>query len=42
MASRIRFVVGRRVGGKGTVLLLRPAPAPIRGPWQLRAIISRR
>ncbi|HWV56141.1 MAG TPA: hypothetical protein VNZ57_01600 [Longimicrobiales bacterium] len=41
MSSRVGFVVGRRVGGTGTVWLLRAVRPPIRGPWLLRAIISR-
>lgn len=40
-APKRRFLVGRVHAGGTRVLVLRPAPPAIRGPWTLRAVVAR-
>jgi hypothetical protein len=35
------FAVGRLGKNGRRVIVLDPVPAPIRGPWELRAIVTR-
>jgi hypothetical protein len=39
MARKHKFVVGRSVHRTTTLVVLRRALAPIRGPWLLRAVV---
>jgi hypothetical protein len=41
MSGRRRFIVGRIVRRNTTLYMPRGAPCPIRGPWVLRAVVSR-
>lgn len=40
--GRKAFLVGRRTVRGTTILMMRPALAPVRGPFRLRAVVSGR
>jgi hypothetical protein len=39
---RAAFLVGRRTWGGATVMVVREAPGPVRGPFRLRAVVAGR
>jgi len=42
MKTRQTFVVGHRTARATVVVVVQREPAPIRGPWTLRAVVTPR
>lgn len=40
MANRVFFMVGFRHSKRTAMIVLRPVPPPIRGPWTLHGVVA--